>query len=211
MNVKHIVPIAAVLFFTGCVTDPYTGEQKLSNSVKGALIGGIGCALAASTKSGKHARNAGLGCAAVGAGIGYYMDRQEAALRQRLKGSGVSIKRNGDDIQLILPSNITFISSSSDLSQGIRNTLSDVALVLKEFDKTSVKIVGHTDSLGSYEFNQKLSEKRARSVRWHLTQQGLKEGRLNIQGKSFSAPVASNDTASGRSQNRRVEISIHAL
>ena len=205
---KSIVFASAALLLTACTTDPYTGESKISNSAKGALIGAIGCAAIGATESGKHARNAAAGCAVVGAGVGLYMDQQEAQLRERLAGSGVGIKRVGDVIELILPSNITFASDRSDLSSSITGTLSDVALVLTEYNKTNIDVVGHTDNQGAYEYNQRLSEDRAKSVSWFLAEQGIAASRLNTVGRSYSEPVATNDTAQGRAANRRVEISI---
>lgn len=211
MKFKYIT-VLAIMIISGCATNnPYSGEKKLSNSATGALLGGIGCALVGAIKSGKHARNAGLGCAAIGAGVGHYMDRQETALRKRLKGAGVGIKRNGDRIELVLPSAITFVSSSAELSEEIKTTLDSVARVLTQYDKTRVNILGHTDSVGSYAFNQSLSENRAKSVRWVLVRKGLNPSRLTVHGKSFSQPKESNNTAQGRAQNRRVEISIQPI
>lgn len=145
----------------------------------------------------------------MGGGIGYYMDRQEAQLRQKLEGTGVRVVRNGDQIDLIMPGNITFDTDQSTIRSGFTGTLESVALVLKEFDKTIIQIEGHTDSTGSDSYNQLLSERRASSVRDFLLNQGIEPPRrTRATGYGERYPIASNDTAAGREQNRRVELTL---
>lgn len=198
----------------GCMTyDPYTGEQKTSDATKGSIIGAIGgAAIGAATSSksdrGKGALIGAAGGAAIGGGIGYYMDRQEAQLRQKLEGTGVRVVRNGDQIELIMPGNITFDLNQTSIRGGFTSTLESVALVLKEFNKTIIQIEGHTDSSGSDSYNQLLSERRAGSVRDFLLNQGIESNRTRAVGYGERYPIASNDTSAGREQNRRVELTL---
>jgi outer membrane protein OmpA-like peptidoglycan-associated protein len=150
---------------------------------------------------------AGVGALA-GGGVGYYMDVQEAKLRQRLEGTGVTVTRMGDNITLNMPSNITFALNSSDLNAQFFNALDGVSMVLKEYDKTVIEVAGHTDSSGSDQYNQSLSERRAQAVAGYLGSHGVKTQRLITIGAGEGHPVASNDTEQGRAANRRVELTI---
>ena len=132
-------------------------------------------------------------------------------LRDQLRGTGVSVTRVGDRIILNMPSNITFPTDQSSILPAFYPTLNSVALVLKEYDKSIVNVYGHTDSQGSDGYNFTLSQQRASSVSQLLASQGVDPRRLNTQGFGESQPVASNDTESGRAQNRRVEIAISPL
>jgi outer membrane protein OmpA-like peptidoglycan-associated protein len=136
------------------------------------------------------------------------MDRQEAQLRRKLEGSGVRVVRNGDQIDLVMPGNITFDVNQSTIKPSFQDTLESVAVVLKEFDKTSIRIEGHTDSTGSRDYNQLLSERRAGAVRDFLLDRGIDASRTRAVGYGPRQPVASNDTAAGREQNRRVELTL---
>lgn len=217
---KHaiIALTAAAFVITACSTDPYTGEQKASNTAigagTGALLGGAAGALLGATtklKTGNTALiGAGLGALA-GGGVGLYMDNQETKLRQRLEGSGVSVTRQGDNIILNMPSNITFASDQSDIKPNFYEVLNSVALVLKEFNQTLVDVNGHTDSDGSDQYNEELSSRRANAVAQYLVSQQLDSQRFSVQGLGESQPVASNASASGKAQNRRVEIQIVPL
>ncbi len=195
---------------TGCAIDPYTGEEKVANTGWGA---GAGAAVGAASGAliGGDAKGALIGAAAgaaLGSGIGYYMDRQEAQLRARLEGTGVRVERQGDNLRLIMPGNITFATDSSDVSGSFYPVLDSVAIVLKEFDETSINVSGYTDSTGSDMYNQELSERRANSVASYLVRAGVLHGRIQSRGFGERYPIASNDDPMGRSQNRRVEISI---
>ena len=204
----------STLALGGCMTyDPYTGEEKTSNATMGSVIGAIGGAAVGAATSSKSDRGKGalIGAAsgaAIGGGIGYYMDKQEAELRRKLEGSGVRVVRNGDQIELVMPGNITFDVDQSTIKPGFNDTLESVALVLKEFDKTTIQIEGHTDSTGSRDYNQLLSERRASSVRDFLLNQGIAPARTRAVGYGPRYPIASNDTAAGREQNRRVELTL---
>jgi outer membrane protein OmpA-like peptidoglycan-associated protein len=134
------------------------------------------------------------------------MDREDAKLRARLQGTGVSVTRVGDQIILNMPGNVTFASNSSDVSADFFAVLDSVALVINEFDKTYIDVVGHTDSTGSNELNQRLSEQRASSVARYLKSQQVLPERILTSGMGPNSPIASNDTPEGRALNRRVEI-----
>jgi len=216
---RKIIPVAVcATFLAACSTDPYTGEQKISNTAVGATAGAllgtatglvIGKTTSASTRK-SMLIGAGLGALA-GGGVGLYMDNQESKLRARLQGSGVSVTRVGDDIILNMPSNITFDTDQSAVKPQFYDTLNAVAIVLREFNKTLVDVTGHTDSTGTPQHNQRLSEARAGSVADYLVAQGNDPRRFQAIGMGQNDPIASNATPEGRAQNRRVEIRIVPL
>ena len=163
------ITILVVVSLSACqTTDPYTRDQQTSKATRGAAIGaaaGVVAGLITGDGSAERKKHAliGLGIGALAGGsVGYYMDRQEAKLRQQLEGSGVSVTRVGDNITLNMPGNVTFGVDSADVNAHFYEVLDSVALVLKEFDRTMVEVAGHTDSTGSEEYNQALSERRAR-------------------------------------------------
>ena len=204
-----------MMILASCTTlDPYTRDEKVSNASKGAAIGalsGVAVGLISGDDSAERKKNAlilgGVGGLAGGA-VGYYMDQQEMKLRQQLEGTGVSVTRMGDNITLNMPGNVTFAVDSGDISSSFYPVLDSVGLVLKEFDKTFVEVAGHTDSTGSEQYNQALSEKRADSVAAYLKSRPVRGDRLVTVGAGENRPVASNDTPDGRAANRRVEITI---
>ncbi|MBB3963367.1 MULTISPECIES: OmpA family protein [Rhizobium] len=212
---KFILLAVAATYLSGCTTtDPYTGQQKMSNTSGGALLGaGVG-ALAGLAVGGSPVgrRNAALIGAGVGAlaggAIGNYMDQQESELRAQLQGTGISVTRNGDNIILNMPSNITFDVDQYAVKPGFYQTLNSVAVVLRKFNRTLVDVNGHTDSTGGLQYNQDLSQRRAESVAGYLGGQGIDQRRMSAVGFGPSQPVASNASEAGRSQNRRVEIQI---
>lgn len=214
MKKTMIAGLAIVVAVSGCQTiDPYTGETKTGNAATGAGIGAIAGAVLGAAVSSKSDRKKGLLTGAlvggaVGGGVGYYMDQQEAVLRQELQGSGVQVERNGDNIRLIMPGNITFQTGSHDLENDFRPVLGSVAKVLKKFDKTQLQIDGYTDSQGSFEYNQSLSERRAGSVEQFFNSVGVARARLQSKGWGERYSIADNATAQGRAQNRRVELNI---
>ena len=215
---KIVVVAGCATFLAACSTDPFTGEQKVSNTAigagTGALVGAVGGLIVGQNTSASSRKaaliGAGLGALA-GGGVGLYMDNQEAKLRQRLRGTGVSVTRVGDDIILNMPSNVTFDTDRSDVKPQFFETLNSVAIVLNEFNRTLVDVTGHTDSTGTPSHNQQLSERRAGSVAEYLVAQGNNPQRFQVLGMGQTEPIASNATAEGRAQNRRVEIRIVPL
>lgn len=214
---KIITTASAILLLQACTTfDPYTGDSKTSKTAIGATIGASLAAVVAyidnKDKDSKTRNNrilaAATGGAAIGGGIGYYMDAQEAKLRKQLRDSGVSIQRDGDKINLIMPGNITFATNSSNINNNFTGVLNSVALVLEEYNKTLIVVSGHTDSSGSVQHNQKLSEDRAGSVANYLRGQKIISDRLEIVGFGEAQPAANNQTVEGREINRRVEITL---
>lgn len=208
----------AALLLTACATDPFTGERKVSNTATGAGAGALlgtaaGAIVGATTKAKTGTAmlvGAGVGALA-GGGVGAYMDHQEAKLRERLQGTGVSVTRDGYSIILNMPSNITFDTDRDEIKPDFYETLNSVAIVLAEFDRTRVAVEGHTDSDGSEAYNMALSERRAASVAHYLTAQDLNPRRFIVEPLGESAPVASNGTAIGKALNRRVEIHIEPI
>ena len=214
---KRVFVIAAIvsgaLAVSGCTTNPYTGEREAGKSGIGAGIGSlVGAGIGALSSSKKdRGKGALIGAAAVGGGVGYYMDVQEAKLRDKMKGTGVSVTRQGDNIVLNMPNNVTFDSSSATLKPAGANTLTGDAMVLKEYPKTAVNVVGYTDSTGSRSLNMTLSLQRADGVGSALITQGVAANRIRTTGAGPDNPIASNSTAEGKAQNRRVEITLSPL
>ena len=211
MMKKLAIACLAATILAGCTTDPYTGQQKVSNTAGGVALGALAGAGLGMLAGGNDRRNAliGAGIGALGGGVvGNYMDRQEAELRAQLQGTGVSVTRNGDRIILNMPSNITFDVDQDAVKPGFYPTLNSVAIVLRKFNRTLIDVNGHTDSTGSLQHNQDLSQRRAMSVADYLGTQGVDPRRVSSVGFGPSQPIASNATEAGRAQNRRVEIQI---
>lgn len=217
MKNSLIAVITAISVLTGCTTyDPYTGEEKTSKAAIGAGIGaGVGAVVAyiknkdadSTDRRNRMLAAAGIGAIA-GGGVGYYMDTQEAKLRKQLRDSGVSVVRDGDNINLVMPGNITFATGNAAINSDFYKVLDSVAVVLEEFDKTIVAVSGHTDSTGSRAYNQTLSEQRAKSVADYLRSRKIVDARIEVIGFGESHPIADNSTAEGRAQNRRVELTL---
>ncbi len=207
--------LASAVFLQACTTvNPYTREEQTAKATKGAAIGaavGVLLGIASSDSSRKRKERAlklaGVG-ALTGGGVGYYMDVQETKLRQQLDDTGVSVTRDGDNIILNMPGNVTFDVNKSQVKPQFLDVLGSVVTVLKEYQSTMIEIAGHTDSSGSESYNQLLSQSRAQSVTDELVKLGVKPVRVDTVGYGEARPVASNDTAQGRQQNRRVELTL---
>jgi outer membrane protein OmpA-like peptidoglycan-associated protein len=214
MKKQVVILVAGAFFVASCTTNPYTGETEASKTGVGAglgaIVGGIGGAILGGGKRSSILIGAGVG-ALVGGGIGSYMDRQETVLRERLRDSGVSVTRVGDNIILNMPGNVTFSSNKAELKPAFYEVLNSVALVLNEYDRSLIDVDGHTDSDGPDDFNLDLSTERARAVADFLTSQQVNPQRLQVRGLGEREPIASNQTARGKAQNRRVEIKIVPL
>lgn len=198
------LPLAA------CTTNPETGKKSISKTAIGGIGGAVGGYLLGDLIGGKRDRTekilgAGIGAVA-GAGVGYYMDQQEKKLRQQTAGTGVEVTRDGDQLVLDMPSEVTFATGSANLDPAFRATLDKVASTLTQYEKTYVDVLGHTDSVGTDAFNQTLSEQRAGTVADYLSLKGVQRARLATKGYGESQPRASNTTEEGRAANRRVEI-----
>ena len=207
--------LASAVAITGCSTiNPYTGEKQTSKATSGAAIGAvagalIGIATSDSAKERKERALKGAGIGAVtGGGVGYYMDVQEAKLREKMEGAGVSVTRDGDNIILNMPGNLTFDTDSSTVKSSFTPVLDAVSEVLNEYESTMIQIAGHTDSTGGDRYNLLLSQQRAQAVANKLGGFGVQQVRMDVVGFGETQPIASNSTASGREQNRRVELTL---
>ena len=203
---------AGALATAACTTDPYTGQQQINRTAVGIIGGAVGGYLLGDLVGGSHDRNAkvigaGIGALAGGA-VGNYMDRQEAELRRQTAGTGVDVYRQGDELVLRMPSGITFAVDHYDIQPQFQSTLNQVAQTLASYDQTYVDVLGHTDSTGSDAYNQALSERRAQSVASYLSAHGVAQARMGIRGYGETQPIASNESDTGRAQNRRVEIKV---
>jgi len=211
-NILGATALAAMTLTTACVTDPVTGEKRISKAAIGGLGGALGGYLLGDIVGGRSDRTekligAGIGGIA-GAAVGSYMDRQEQELRRRTAGTDVDVIRSGDDLILNMPSGITFATGSANIQPQFRATLDQVSDVLAQYENTYVDVYGHTDSVGSDADNQVLSERRAQSVAGYLSTHGVNSARIGTRGFGETQPVASNDTEEGRAANRRVEIKL---
>lgn len=199
------------LFLNACTTiAPYTREEKTSNAVKGTVIGALsGAVIGMLAGDNRKSTLIGAGIGALtGGGIGYYMDVQETKLRQQLEATGVSVTRVGNSIVLNMPGNITFNTASSNISADFYRILNSISLIFNEYEKTYIDIYGHTDSVGEASYNMSLSQRRADSVSRYIQTRGVLSQRLLTHGMGEDYPVASNNNAQGRAQNRRVEIKL---
>ena len=205
---------AALLCTTAaCVTDPETGERRISKAAIGAGVGVVGGYLLGDLIGGRRDRTerivgAGIGGLA-GAAAGADMDRQEQELRRRTAGSGVEVERQGDELVLTMPSGITFAYDRYDIQPQFRTTLDQIAQTLTAYPQTMIDIYGHTDSSGSDAYNQTLSENRARSVASYLNGRGVQQVRMATQGFGESQLLVNPESSEAdRQANRRVEIRI---
>lgn len=188
----------------------YDNKQTYQGAGLGAVIGAAAGALSGKGSTDRRQKamvGAGAGLL-LGGGYGAYMDDQEAQMRQVMRGKGVNIQRQGDQLLLTMPNKITFDTNSSALKSGFIHTLNDISEVLNYYNKTTIKVIGHTDSSGTAAYNQTLSEKRASAVANRLRSNGVSGQRLYVVGAGEGQPIASNDSPAGKAQNRRVEIKI---
>ncbi|WP_122601061.1 OmpA family protein [Pseudomonas viridiflava] len=222
MSRRLIIAATAVAMLSGCATsNPYDNQGQAQSSGgmnKTAKYGGLGAlagAVAGAAIDHNHrGKGALIGAAVVGAasaGYGYYVDKQEAALRASMANTGVEVQRQGDQIKLIMPGNITFATDSSAIASSFYSPLNNLANSLKQFNQSNIEIIGYTDSTGSRQHNMDLSQQRAQSVATYLTSQGVDQAHLSVRGAGPDQPIASNADANGRAQNRRVEVNLKPI
>lgn len=208
--------IPSLLIVTGLLLNLslLPGCKTMDNTQKGGAIGaGVGGAVGGviGNQSGNTAVGAIIGATvggAAGALIGRRMDKQAEELERDLEGAEVT--RVGEGIKITFDSGLLFDFDSYKLRSTTKEDLEEMASTLKKYEDTNILIEGHTDAQGSEAYNQELSEERAESVSKYLADLGVKPGRVSTIGYGESQPVASNDTASGRQENRRVEVAIYA-
>ena len=214
---RLLIAASTAVLLAGCASqNPYDNQPPSSN--KTATYGGLGALAGAAAGALINHDNRGKGAligaaigGASGAGYGYYADKQEAELRQSMQGTGVEVQRQGDQIKLIMPGNITFATDSAEIVSNFYAPLNNLGSSFKQFNQNSIEIVGFTDSTGSRQYNMDLSQRRAQSVATYLTAQGVDGTRLSTRGAGPDQPIASNATADGRAQNRRVEVDLRPL
>ena len=215
MLTKKLAVVSLACALTACTTiNPYTGDTQTAKATKGALIG-AGVGILAGVISGDNSRErrkralraGGIGAIA-GGGVGYYMDVQEAKLRKELADTGIVFERQGDNIVMAMPGNVTFDVNRANIKPEFHRVLNRLSEILKERNQTLIEIAGHTDSTGSDAINLPLSRDRARSVANYLVGQGVNPDRIEELGLGAAYPIASNDTPENRQLNRRVEITL---
>ena len=203
---RTLIAATCCVALVGCET-VQNNQRTAIGAVAGAALG----AAAGTLVGGDDRRNAligaGIGLLA-GAAVGQYLDQQQRDLEQSLDGTGAQVTRDGDQLLVSLPSNVTFSSGSARIQPQFYGTLDQVAQTFNKYPESYIDVIGHTDSQGATDFNQRLSEQRADSVASYLVQRGVAQQRLAAFGLGETQPVATNDTAAGRAANRRVEIRI---
>ncbi|SFS84214.1 OmpA family protein [Brevundimonas viscosa] len=217
MRAKLIVAGVSVAALLGActTTDPYSSTPRRNNTATGAIAGAVGGALlgyltnTSNSEEGRKNALIGAGIGALGgAAVGAYMDRQQRELEAELSGTGVGVARQGDNLVLRMPADVSFATNQASIDPRFYATLDDVAGVLNRYDQSIVDIIGHADSDGAEDYNLDLSRRRASSVAQYLVSRNVLADRLYVDGRGESAPIASNATAEGKAMNRRVEILI---
>ncbi len=201
----------ALVSLSACVTDPNTGERKVSRTVLGGVGGTVLGGLLGGVIGGKTGRIVGAGLGGVAGGVvGYRMDQQIKELKEQTAGSGVDVTETdgGQAILVNLPDGVTFAVGSSAISPTFRSTLDRIAASMQQYPNSLIDVYGHTDSTGSDMFNMALSQRRAQAVADYLSSRGVSATRIRSQGFGETQPVAENTSADGRARNRRVEIKI---
>ncbi|MFP5419347.1 MAG: OmpA family protein [Gammaproteobacteria bacterium] len=211
-----LVSLTAASLLSACATNDLGDKRPLSKTEKGAIIGTASGAVLGAVihhkNRGKGALIGAVGGGLTGAGVGYYMDKQAQDLQRQLQPEiqrgEISIDKRASDNALVISmtANTGFDSGSPVLKPGYLPTLNKIAQVLNQYGKTTVTIIGHTDSVGSHEYNQSLSERRAQSVQEYFAGQNVNALRLEAYGRGETEPRADNATESGRQLNRRVDL-----
>lgn len=213
MRAKSTMTVISLFLSSLLIIAGLSGCSGMSKTKKGTAIGGaagavVGAAIGSKSDSpGKGAVIGGAAGAVVGGVIGHYMDKQAEELAVI---EGATTERVGDEIRVTFENAILFDFDSSVLKSSSETQLSQMAEVFAKYPDTNIIIAGHTDSKGSEEYNQKLSERRANAVQGFLLGKSISQSRVTTYGYGESSPVASNDSDDGRRLNRRVQIEIRA-
>jgi len=206
---KFLVLASAALMLSACASDPNTGQRIYGNTARGAGIGALAGAAAGVLAGGNDGRNAAVGAAVgalAGAGVGVYMDKQEAELRRKTANTGIDVVRNGDQLELRMPADVTFAVNDANIQSQFYPTLGNVVETLVTYPQTAIDVIGHADSDGSDALNQALSERRAASVRDFLVSRGVQPVRIVAIGRGESQPLVPNTSPENKAKNRRVQI-----
>lgn len=211
--IKITIMASIALGFAGCTSiNPYTGQKQVSRTTIGAGVGAAGGALIGGLVGGEKGALIGAAAGGVGgAAIGSSMDREQAELGARLRGTGVQVRKQGNGLKLIMYSDVTFAFNSANVKRSFYQTLESVAIVLRKYDRNNVIIKGYTDNVGNPSYNQRLSERRAMAVGRVLENNGISRNRVFTYGLGERDPIASNRTKRGRAMNRRVEITLRPM
>jgi outer membrane protein OmpA-like peptidoglycan-associated protein len=214
------LPLLATLLLSACATNDLGESRDMTNTEKGAIIGTVsGAALGAlinKDNRGKGALIGAVGGGLAGTGVGYYMDKQAKDLALQLKPEmdrgDITIDKGANNSLVVNMTSATgFDTNSAVLKSGFTPTLDKISRVLNQYGKTTVTVIGHTDSVGSDAANQTLSEKRAQAVLDYFASKNVNPVRLAAYGRGESAPRADNATEAGRALNRRVELLIEPV
>ena len=210
MKITAVALVLMLMLATGCATNP-DGTREYKRTTIGALGGaavgaGAGALIAGHKHRGKGALIGGVVGAAGGGAVGAYMDRQAAEMKRQLPEAAIA--REDDKLYVALPSGILFDVDKTDLRPSARDEIARAADVLVKYPDTYITVEGHTDSTGTPDYNQRLSERRADAVRDELIRNGVSGSRINIRGYGETDPIADNSTAEGRQANRRVQLEI---
>lgn len=203
--------LAALVSTSACVTDPNTGERKVSRTAIGGVGGAAAGYLLGGLIGGGTGRILGAGIGGVaGAAVGYQMDKQIKELKEQTAGSGIDVTQtpDGKAILVNLPNGVTFPVDSTTISPSFQTTLNTISSNLVQYPDSLIDVYGHTDSTGSDQYNLDLSQRRADAVADYLVIRGVARSRVRTQGFGERYPVADNATDAGRALNRRVEIKI---
>ena len=206
MRMSLIIILSAALILSGCASMNKTQKGAVVGTATGGAMGAV-----IGSASGNTALGAIIGAAvggATGAVIGNQMDKQAEEIKNTVPDA--KVERVGEGIVVEFSSKVLFAYDKSNLSDEAKTSLDKLVTVLNNYPDTDIEIQGHTDSKGTEDYNQSLSERRANTVSGYLVGQGIKDNRLTIKGFGETIPKYSNDTADGRTQNRRVEFLITA-
>ncbi|PIE47289.1 MAG: hypothetical protein CSA42_04200 [Gammaproteobacteria bacterium] len=211
-----VTAMASSMALAGCATQQNGTNgfdiRNVNKAVLGAAAGAAAGYGISKATGGEHQKRDALIGAAVGAGVGLYMENQAKQLKKQMAGTGVDVKYdpNTNNINVTMPNNVTFATNSAVIRTSDATELDKLATTLKQYDQTKIIVVGHTDSTGTPAINQPLSVKRANSVANYLYKKGVGKTRLYVDGKGATQPIATNATEAGKAKNRRVEIEIRA-